>query len=1391
MAPVRQAPSPKKLAAPVRPRPEVSVGPAPQRPSPSPQRAQTVFSAPIGTVHPAGGSATQRTARVNTRNQGYRQQIIATRQIQQRQEPRVLSNPRQDLAAVQRRATQQQQADVRAQHIAAQQVHMVQDQNPNPAKANRILHGQAYSQIKQASDIGRLTKIATTTSNPLQHRVGALRALRSRYGIPVTQQNFKAFRQAQAFHEFLHTGTEGQTITLPTAQTGGLRKTSQTYQLRKVNGQVVPVAVDQQRILSLGGLLSGHPYKDQYVQSVTAHDAIAAQSGGIARGFTQAGIDTAHFGAKLIPDGTVGTPVKRAITDLAALGPNTITGLYGLGVAGVQAATGNTKPIRGLAKSFAENDPLGRLIVHHDLKGVAAHPGIALAEAFGGVKAVDNLAGRVDRGGGVFSRPQAPGIRDYRSAPLTRLARQDRYSKGYVTSRVQAARDAKIVAKYQDLRTQAVAEATKGQAAQAAGDHATAAGHMKAAHGLAAQAERFNLNRMREGHNLQGPRRNAIGASDLQKLYDVTEGTNNAAQRAGRTEGLRQMVGQRAVREKNRQAPVVLKGAQGEVQGLIAEMRVAPNRAELTKLRDRLSTQQQFLKDHHEAVTNRHIVSALTEVLKTHTDQQIKLLGDEARRYARVNVGMHQEAINAKVLNPDEARMSALKPFAVEQMKAVPNAEGKLVIHRTAPADVSHWEHMVRVARDDLNRARIREGGAAPVEIRTKQRALKAAVDRLKVERAKGPVAVEHILSASDIEKAAHAYADKHPGAMRPGEQAFISHSSRISGPGSFNIRSDTAKGLSRARRTGAAVLYGTASVGREAMLGSAIKLRNMVSHAESWRHFLTQASARDPARIDHATGNAGPIQANSGAEALTRFNHLMTDQTTKLPVPGAYEGVAVRMNPLGGRPEQLAETLHQIDAEGFLPGNDHPILDAQRSALEAALKGDHSAPGVYTVIPKETAARALEHAKVASGSVAFLRSVSQAFRHTVLPFSPTWLTGNAIESLGRSAVAGWRPQDTQLERNAVAELAKLDPVQAKRLVLGIGHGHLGSVRNWQVKTTANSLEGGLLKPIRQVGEAILAAPKIGKKVEWGTHAIQGYTDWMMNSVNGAMEDAIKRGMVGTQMRHLFLPPDLAKITVEAARAVAGELHSNPAAVDELIRAVQRAYGSYEHFTPEIRKTLLNYTPFGAWTLNATNFLFRVLPADHPGLVALAAATSSATQQYRRDNGLDATLAQEKGAGQKPPFLMGSIPTPAWYAHLVGAQPGAPLRLARYTPLGIATDPMSTVASAFIPQLPLEALQGLDFTGRQLRNKDGSSYDDSQKLGYFVQAFAMGTIPLFGQIVRGIQKGPLAVVNPAQPVANKATTKGKSAWGAAAGTASSGGWGAAAGTAKSSSGWGG
>jgi hypothetical protein len=172
------------------------------------------------------------------------------------------------------------------------------------------------------------------------------------------------------------------------------------------------------------------------------------------------------------------------------------------------------------------------------------------------------------------------------------------------------------------------------------------------------------------------------------------------------------------------------------------------------------------------------------------------------------------------------------------------------------------------------------------------------------------------------------------------------------------------------------------------------------------------------------------------------------------------------------------------------------------------------------------------------------------------------------------------------------------------------------------------------------------------------------------------------------------MPRTVLKTSQRAIDQAAEGLRNTQAQVD-LARAVDRAYGRYSKFNPAMRRALILYTPFVAWTFNAFEFLTGVLPRDHPALASLVASASQASEQWRKDHGL---TPFEKG--RVPDFLQGSIP-------LSG---DAKLRISRYTPFRLAGDPLGTAAGSILPQASsmIAAAKGQDWTGRPLKDPTGS-----------------------------------------------------------------------------------
>jgi hypothetical protein len=188
-------------------------------------------------------------------------------------------------------------------------------------------------------------------------------------------------------------------------------------------------------------------------------------------------------------------------------------------------------------------------------------------------------------------------------------------------------------------------------------------------------------------------------------------------------------------------------------------------------------------------------------------------------------------------------------------------------------------------------------------------------------------------------------------------------------------------------------------------------------------------------------------------------------------------------------------------------------------------------------------------------------------------------------------------------------------------------------------------------------------------------------------------------------------------------------------------RAVQTAYGKYSAYSPSSRMLMATYSPFLAWFLNAAVFVGKTLPMEHPLVTGLTAAAANATEEARKEHGLDLWI---KGA--VPGFLQGSIPSGEGF-----------IRASRFTPFGAFGDLGDTAASQVNPLLsgPLMALKGLTWNGSRIQAESGIEGDKQAKsaliaLGEFIDA----TIPIVSQAKRYGDRGVQAF-NPLAPTSPK------------------------------------
>lgn len=379
-------------------------------------------------------------------------------------------------------------------------------------------------------------------------------------------------------------------------------------------------------------------------------------------------------------------------------------------------------------------------------------------------------------------------------------------------------------------------------------------------------------------------------------------------------------------------------------------------------------------------------------------------------------------------------------------------------------------------------------------------------------------------------------------------------------------------------------------------------------------------------------------------------------------------------------------------------------LVDVERGARDKGLAKaqlkEEMGRGKKKTLPESTTKRLEQHRKIDDPDygVKIMRKGTSIFSRSVLPFSPSWYAGNAVEGTLRAGLQKAGPISHRKFNKTVKELEKSDPKAAQELKHFGGHG--------QGQMFADDLD-------RKV-------PKIVRKP----------SDKLFRANQKFIESPALKSVMGKSMKELgYSAKDM----------------KNPTRRAKVIEEAHRHYGKYSGFGPEMRKGKSTYAPFAAWPVNAAKFLAR-LPEDHPLFSLTTTANNRAQDKNLKKEGL---RFGEKG--QKPLWLLGTVPTKK------GSVPAS-----RYTPFSLGVDPIGAGKGFVPLLKPLmDAASGKDWKGQPIKpfSKEGSAGPPEQA-AYALREYAKSMIPGAGTGSRVIQKGPEAL-NPFAPIRNKKKDKKK------------------------------
>jgi hypothetical protein len=1048
--------------------------------------------------------------------------------------------------------------------------------------------------------------------------------------------------------------------------------------------------------------------------------------------------------ATVLAPGPVKAPkaVKRTLEDVLNFPAQAVPSVYVPAAAAVEAVRG--KPARGkkLLKDLPHTDPVAALVTGHPgraAKLAAEHPGFAAIEAVGakgtagrGVTRAQELAGR------------HPTVRAPKQGPEgTGLAQPQRYSRDAGTRAIQKATERRRTRKAVELRKDPdrQIEAVRADPTR-----------MSDAELRRRVDERVAVNETIRRQN---------------RAQAVEEAHRAVTQTATPTGGVRSRARTVARNRQTRVEPTAATTlrAQAITRGSVDDLRTY--RDELAAKHDELGPAQQQ--------ANRELRREIDKAIAKNPDPV--RLQRAAEDWQKVMAPRQAKLVEHGLLSGAQAQKAPLVPYAVRHMEGVvPGEKGPVrIIHESAkPVERPPVLYHGTTRRPDEIMAKGLEpsGKHRPgIFLTASPKSARAygsfiyAIDPKYLQHLKSdpqasaleasftkehipPAAIRWIDTRGDYEGRVLAQLDREARAsykerrtVAPREvpvtaaeirshmakrgvkpPAYVTQAPGQRGARNYFVSSGQPPRITSGTRTGAATVHGTHEAHPDVLVEGVAKAQGLIDAAEGFG-----ATVREFAHKP----SLGKLKTKRDADSAAR------DLTART----GTEWRAVRIQPFAGRSEQLKALLDKAGGEG---GLDEHVGAAQpvREALESAARGDDGL-GPWALMPEPAAAQFARHLHslgVGPKGKA-LQVVGSGFRRTVLATSPSWMTGNVTEAALRSGLARAGPRSYRTGRRVVRALEAEDPRAARELAArALSGGHYSMADRTHIRRDSTQFKGGtVLEPLARGLGAFWRAP--GPR--HAAAAWKGWTDLVFRQLNGRLESQFQTAMLGKALRDSPLMDGHTLKMSHAAveQAARGLRDTNEQAA--FAREVERMYGKYQAFSPDTKWAISTYTPFIAWTINAVKFVTDVLPRDHPTITALIVASEQATEEWRKDKGLDLFM---KGA--LPGFLQGSIPLSG------GRHQRAP---SRYTPFGAFGAPLETAGNAVLPQFSgiLAAFNGEDWKGTKLRKENGEPADEFDKAKAAAASFIDATVPIVGISKRVAEKGPTAL-NPVEPVKPKA-----------------------------------
>jgi hypothetical protein len=507
-------------------------------------------------------------------------------------------------------------------------------------------------------------------------------------------------------------------------------------------------------------------------------------------------------------------------------------------------------------------------------------------------------------------------------------------------------------------------------------------------------------------------------------------------------------------------------------------------------------------------------------------------------------------------------------------------------------------------------------------------------------------------------------------------------------------------------KSTGQHIENGTADIAFSSLARQAVLSRSIADKRRFYITTLDRASLRVP-------GQTHPVYFATKDEALKFADKNLGEHLGPKLTPVNLETFIKRM-----------DEVKKTDVTKMIGGKRaERLYGDMNKLLNEALTSSADSKGKFVLVPERLIDRLNQHAKYEYGIGKVIRRVNREFKGSVLAFNPKWHIGNVVDMITRLYFEGAGASSMLTGERILREVKEIDEQAYNDILTIVGGGHLSHAADSLADLT--NVDRALFDAYssaqrRALGSALRLGPKGYRAAQRGSFALAQKIEHHLRTVaigKAAKQEARRLGKSWHET--IIMQP---KVIEQLAKGIIDD----PNVMSLYGKRVNRVMGDYTTMSPEFRASMLTYAPFLLWARASIKWVL-ALPANSPVRTSMTVAVNRMNEEERRALGLSRF---KEHAESLPEYMLGSLTSLS--GDIPGDDPTKLYRTNAYTSFGPLTD-FAGLGNFLLPQYKniLDAYAGLDWTGEEIVNKDGTPITNSQRIGIMLhQALETYVAPL-------------------------------------------------------------